>query len=367
MMINPRIHGRRGVSLIYSLLILFALLLLASLAIDWGRVTLVKVEMQQAADAAALSAATNLMNKSTSTARNDAIEAANRNFAKFVRLGEEEAPKLRSQDVIISKSKSSLPYYDTAKVTIRHSVPMTFASLIGVNRYEMEVTATARYIPSVSVEQWVLGTANPYLAGMPEGSIASRNNPHNSPDYAGNVNSPYRRDWRQSPIAIKNLPIVPGEELYFDEIDGKTQHDPNLPFYSPDGQTGEDGIHRDIGTNTAGAENGISNLRAPINALVGVFLGPDRPDLTGPPPMLDYSTYESRHREVYTPQLKQIFFIGDGMAKDESGQNTIRQKFIVPEGATRLYLATWDFYEWNNNGGERLVRIERPGKVYLVK
>ena len=45
----------------------------------------------------------------------------------------------------------------------------------------------------------------------------------------------------------------------------------------------------------------------------------------------------------------------------------VPQKFRAPEGATRLYLATWDFYEWNNNAGERTVKIERaagdPGEV----
>lgn len=357
----PSNRHRQGIGLVYSLVILLALLLLASLAVDWGRVVLARVQLQQAADAAALSAATQMIGKTTSAARADAIEAANRNFAK---LGDLSNTTLRSQDVVISKSRDNLPYNDTAQVTIRRAVPLAFASIAGPSSFEVEVTAKARFVPGVMVEQWVKGTANPYLSGMPEGTVASRNNPHNSPDYAGDVTG--RRPIRQSPLPINNLPLVPGEALYFDEIAGTTQHDPNLPFYSPDGQTGEDGTPRDIGTNTAGAEHGISNLRAPINALVGVFLGPDQPDRTAPPAMLDYSSYESRHQPTYTPQLKQLFFIGDGMAKDAQGQNTIRQSFIVPEGATRLYLATWDFYEWNNNGGEREIRIERPGKVYLI-
>ena len=57
-----------------------------------------------------------------------------------------------------------------------------------------------------------------------------------------------------------------------------------------------------------------------------------------------------------------IFFIGDG--KNSSGA---RQQFIAPKGATRLYLATWDFFEWNNNAGYRNIRVKRPSQIILVK
>ena len=40
---------------------------------------------------------------------------------------------------------------------------------------------------------------------------------------------------------------------------------------------------------------------------------------------------------------------------------------FAPEGATRLMLATWDFYEWNNNAGYRIVKINRPQQVITVK
>lgn len=365
-----RKNARSGISLLYGMLILFVLLAVGSLALDVGRVFLVKAQLKQAADAAALAAASGLNNKTTTQARNDAIDTANRNFAHYNNLKNDGfTTELRSQDVKVSKSKSSLPYNDTVEVTIRRPVRLMLATVLGASTFNVEVTSIARHDPGVKVEQWVRGTANPYLAGMPKGSMASLNNPHNSPDVAGDVTSSRPSDWKQSPLPVQSLPIIPGQELTFDEINGTTRHDPKLPFYSPDGETGENGTPKNIGTNTAGAENGISQLRAPINALVGVFLGPDRPDKTAPPPMLDYSTYESRHQERYTPQLKQIFFIGDGLAKKTvNGQEIlVRQRFVVPEGATRLYLATWDFYEWNNNGGEREIRIERPARTYLIK
>jgi hypothetical protein len=32
-----------------------------------------------------------------------------------------------------------------------------------------------------------------------------------------------------------------------------------------------------------------------------------------------------------------------------------------------VYIANWDFYEWNNKGGQRTVRVSRPGYAGLVK
>jgi hypothetical protein len=185
---------------------------------------------------------------------------------------------------------------------------------------------------------------------MPAGSAASLNNPHNSPDYAGTASNP-----RQSPLAV-NMTVTEGDKLTFDGIDGQVRHDPNLPFFDPDGQLNS------IGSNTNGSENGIADTKAPINALVGLFLDDRQPNWSSAPSKLDFSTAASRNFETLQPKVKQIFFIGDG--KNSSGA---RQEFVVPPGATRLYLATWDFYEWNNNYGFRNIRVKRPEKIITVK
>ena len=78
--------------------------------------------------------------------------------------------------------------------------------------------------------------------------------------------------------------------------------------------------------------------------------------------IVTYVDEEARNKAVYRPKLKQMFFIGDGLTKDG-----LPQKFVAPEGATRLFLATWDFYEWNNNAGARNVKVYRPGSTRLVK
>lgn len=65
-----------------------------------------------------------------------------------------------------------------------------------------------------------------------------------------------------------------------------------------------------------GAFNNVPNLTAPINSLIGVWI--DENDLA----------------------LSQSFFIGTG------------GDFLVPTGATKLYLGSMDGYQWNNNVGE---------------
>ena len=53
-----------------------------------------------------------------------------------------------------------------------------------------------------------------------------------------------------------------------------------------------------------------------------------------------------------SPQLKQVFFIGDG--KTSSGA---LRRYLVSVKATRLYLGVMDGYEWNNNSGSFTVTV----------
>jgi hypothetical protein len=230
------------------------------------------------------------------------------------------------------------------------AIPLSFGNVFGDDHTNLRCESIAMMVGLVNVDQQVAATANPFLSGMPTGSVASLNNPHNSPDYAGTTSNP-----KASPIAV-NMPLKTGEYLTFDSIDGVARHDPNLTDYNPDGQL------NDIGHNTNGSENGIADVRAPINALVGIFLSDEQPDKTSAPKSLDFSTYTSRNFTTLEPQLKQIFFIGDGL-----NDSSIQQQFKVPAGATRLYLATWDFFEWNNNSGSRTVKVNRPYQIVTVK
>lgn len=86
------------------------------------------------------------------------------------------------------------------------------------------------------------------------------------------------------------------------------------------------------------AANGISGIvdHQHSQFLVGLFLGPLASSKA--PAALDFS--ESAHGESFAelaPQLGQTFYIGDGSTK--SGLN---QRFVIPAGATRFYLAFAD-------------------------
>lgn len=357
-----RFHSRRrGVALVWATAVLVLLLAISMLAVDFGRAQLAKTELRRAADAAARAGAADLLQDPDA-----AIRVAKEYAARHRADG--KTVTLLDSDIEIGVWNTSTRTFtpavtaterlnaDAIRVVARLSaargtgVPAAFARLTGKSGFDVSAEAIAYRIENINVDQNVSAQSNPFLAGMPAGSVASLNNPHNSPDYAGTASNP-----RQSPSAI-NMRIIPGSVLQFDGIDGVMRHDPNLAYYQPDGQLNS------IGRNTNGPENGIADIRGPINALVGVFLTDEQPNRTPAPRWLDFSTAASRDFETLEPQVKQVFFIGDG--KDSRGR---RQNFKVPPGATRLYLAAWDFYEWNNNAGNRNVRITRPGRIITVR
>jgi len=340
---------------------------MAMLTTDVGRAHVVKIELRRAADAAARAGALNLPGGSLAAIA-DAKRIAGLNRADnrilpaaaiTAEVGKWDAATKTLRPPLGGETANAVRVQLSCASATGNPVPSTFASMLGLNPLSVTAEAIAVYEPGVNVDQVVEGTTNPFLSGMPIGSVASRVNPHNSPDRVGS-NVPVVRS--------VTMPIVAGQELEFDEIEGTVRHDPNLAYYTPDGNLGSIGHNWNPQTWTAGGdsfynENGIADMRAPINALVGVFLSNAAPGATPAPSRnLDFDDVGERNFTSLQPQVKQIFFIGDG--RTDSGQ---RQRFIVPTGATRLYLATWDFYEWNNNAGSRTVRITRPGRVILVK
>jgi hypothetical protein len=70
-----------------------------------------------------------------------------------------------------------------------------------------------------------------------------------------------------------------------------------------------------------------------MNALIGVFLTDDRPDRSDTPRPLDYRAIR-RDNKSFSPQLKQVFFIGDGRTSSGAPADTWRpqkqQGYILP-------------------------------------
>lgn len=362
-------RSRRGNVMVLMTVSLPVFVGVASIAVDAGRVQLARGELRRAADAAARAGAFGF-ETTAAQAKRDAIAWAKKNAVDGRTLSDDcitvTVGNWDTKKRAFSEKLKGTQSYNAVRVQLvrpatgADSVPILWANLIGMKGIEIRGEAIAMYVPGESVNHQVDGVANPFLSGMPKGTVASLYNPHNSPDYAGDANSPSLTQRRQSPPVVP-LSVTPGQWIEFDNIAGTVKHDPSLDEYSPDGQLD------DIGRNTRGNEHGIGDLSAPINALVGVFIGSDAPDKTAAPeadPKVTRAAETEAGRDFVElkPKNKQIFFVGDGI--DQSGT---RQRFQVPEGATRLFLATWDFYEWNNNSGYRIVRVSRPGSVVTVK
>ena len=175
----------------------------------------------------------------------------------------------------------------------------------------------------------VPGTANPWLAGMTNGSTAS----------GGDV-AP-----AESPTWATNFLLIPGGSVSF-RVSGGVHYVPPGPVSPPDGVLNSTGAHG------AHAENGISDVQAPWDALLGVFLGPEQPNLSSAPATLDFWSLASRDYSSLAPLLKQVFFIGDGLTSTGA-----RQQVIVPPGATRLFLGPLDGSGWFNNVGSFSVEV----------
>jgi hypothetical protein len=91
-------------------------------------------------------------------------------------------------------------------------------------------------------------------------------------------------------------------------------------------------------------ENGISDVKAPFGGLLGVFIGQEQPSMPRP----DWLDFSGAAKDLVRvePQLKQVFYIGTG----KTSQGATKQ-FIVPDGATRIFLAPLFFagnYSGNN-------------------
>jgi hypothetical protein len=172
---------------------------------------------------------------------------------------------------------------------------------------------------------------------MPDGSTASL-------DVAPN----------QSPVLVAEVTVTPGGAYSFSAT-GAVRNGPDpLVFAGPDGG---DGIIHEYGV-----ENGIAVLTAPINSLIGVFLDASQPDLSAAPSGLDFSTVASRNYLSLSPELKQPFFIGNGLADSNAVQS-----IIAPAGATRLFLGTQDGSGWfNNEGSFEVTVLPEPASLLLL-
>jgi len=193
----------------------------------------------------------------------------------------------------------------------------------------------------------VPGTSDPFLSGMPSGSACCSGDsaPSESPVYAGGVTA--------------------GTTLTFTSVTGSVSYGGGTPNDPPDGNTG-------LLVDTPAYEGGLTTINniagyynAPVDALIGVFLGSGLPTGNPAPGLLNFGssgpgTIVGTDFTTLAPALQQIFFIGDG--RTGTGAGSV-QTFTVPAGATRLYLGTVDGFGWYNNTGAIDVTVNGVSSV----
>src|SRR5262245_12806122 len=161
-----------------------------SLGVDVGRMQLVKTELQQAADASARFGALGLKNvlDNSSAAQANACAVAAQNMAdgKPVILDPGQDVELVNWNansrtyVVVNDPASANAVRVTARRTADrgNATALVFGRLIGMPFCDAKASAICVLNPGASADLDVVATGNPFLAGMPNGSSASLNNPH---------------------------------------------------------------------------------------------------------------------------------------------------------------------------------------------
>jgi len=184
--------------------------------------------------------------------------------------------------------------------------------------------ATVPQVQTISVS----AIANIALAGQPAGTVVDfDSSPTNSP----------------VPIPFG---ITSGQVLHFGATGTVTTASSGPPISST-----ADG---DLGSSAFSDQAlGLSSVRGPRGSLIGVFLGQGAPNPTATPPSLDFSG-AARDLVTLNPLLHQPFYIGAGRVASGGIKN-----FVVPFGATRLFLGVLDFANRDNSGSFQ-VTISTP-------
>lgn len=332
-------NSSRGMLLVYVVIAMTALSAFVSLGVDFGRVRLAKAQMQAAVDAAARYAVAGAPNGITDV-RTRAVLAAAYNSVDGTPVvisptADVELGVWNSSTkvfTVTSTNPNAVRISGHRRASSGNAIPLLFGKLIGIQTCDVNSSAIAM-LQGGSTANNIAGIFNPWLAGMPAGS------------YGGSAVSGTAP--ANSPVQMQNVALTAGSNLTF-SVTGSAADDPvNVnAAWTPDGQPGG------VRTNDSGYLNGMSQLTAQQGSLIGVFLNDNAPTVGSTPAALNFSTSASMDFTTLSPALKQPFFIGDGKRS-----NGTVQQFVVPAGATRLYLGMHDNVNWANNSGYFLATI----------
>ena len=362
---------RRGTALVYATIFMSLAIGLAAFSVDVGRVMSAKSELQGTTDAAARYAASAMRTMSGTTsaagANASAVFAQNKvdgTVAPFdpntdLTLGvwtpatRTFVPTTIALGANAVRLQTKMTLGDTAR-------PLSFASILGL---KATIHGNSIVMMNGTVNSaYVAGKGNPWLAGMPDGTVTN--------NYTSNVSTyDVAGPTLSSPgmMSLAAAQMIGGSVLTFNSVAGTSGNGSgSTQVANADGNANQ---IVSLGTNgtssvyTSRPMNGMSNVRAPINSMIAVFLDDNRPDTTGAPAALDFMDPTQRDYQSISPTLKQTFFIGDGR-RSSTGEV---QQIVVPPGATRLFIGNMDAWQWNDNTGGYTATANTTISVVTVK
>ncbi len=360
-----RRRRRRGGSVIlYTVVSLVALAGIVSLAVDYGHVQVVKAQMQRSAEA---------------VARGYFDFQVNGQPVAYVSLLEGQACNPVDPGSGLNPTYTPVPgawnpttstftagatgngttTFPAVQVTVARTgangVRLFWGKVLGLSTCNVHATATAALLGGQSGQVDIPRNADPYLAGEPSGTTISGG-------WGDNTST-------ATPYGVSCITVVPGTYITMTNVSGTSSIYPgHVDTTGPDGDTSLILHH---GENYDGnpdppypnPEHGVGDAKMPSDALMGLFLTDTAPDQTTAPAAADWTDAAHANQASYTDLQNQApFLIGNGQT---TGGTT--QQFLVPPGATRLYLAVWDGVEYNNNSGGLSGTINVKQKVVIVQ
>ncbi len=272
---------RRGVAVIWVVVMLVVMIAFGSLAVDLGRVVTTKTELRRAADAAARAAAGTL---SSSVSNTSVINAAKNMAALNVANG--NAVTLNTADIqwgvwntasrtFTPSANANSSGVNAVKITARctqangNPVALMIGQMIGASTGDVSATSIAMPGSSSgpSVTQFVTAHGNPWLSGEPNGATASEpdsgypsarhpwkldvagptgtTNP-NVDAYGDPANEPYGSPTQFGGTGGNMIQLVPGDVITFTLPNFQTETAKNEPSgggYNPQGYHGGTHAH----------------------------------------------------------------------------------------------------------------------------
>lgn len=368
----PTQPNRRGLAMTYWLICFPLFIAFTGFAIDLGRLQLAKAEAQTVADSAARYAVHGMLTSSTP----DVTAYANASAVVAQSSIDGSAPTVTQSDVVCgSYDATAKKFYPgvtgtAVKVTIHQSINRSGAAPMFIRillpNLSPQITATAvANADTVTVDISPPASGNLWLSGMPNNTTTQNFRPDNSTVWDNSGTSGTAKQ-RPLEVALGGTGMTAGSTMTFEGLTGTA----SWQNYQSGTNNTADGDPTYIVANGAApatsmptnSNNGMSNVRAPIGAVMAVFMDDNAPTTTAAPANLDFNTATQRDYTSISPKLKQVFFVGDG--KRSNGET---QSIVIPQGATRVFFGMMDAWQWNDNQGTFKTRLYSQSSQWLVQ